>query len=63
MRIHVDAGICQGYGLCHNEAPELIELDDSGYASILGEGDVSEELLPTAEKAVAMCPAQALSLA
>jgi len=63
MRLTVDPTICQGYGLCADEAPELVELDDSGYATILGDGQVSDELQAAAEKAVAMCPAKALRLA
>jgi len=62
MKISVDPDICQGYGLCHDEAPELIELDDSGYASILGDGAVAPDLELAAEKAAAMCPAKALRL-
>ena len=60
MKLSVDSDICQGYGLCHDEAPELIELDDAGYAQILGDGTVVPELQLAAEKAAAMCPAKAL---
>ena len=62
MIITVDAELCQGYGLCHEEAPELVELDDAGYALIAGDGGVSEGLRVVADKAVSMCPARALSL-
>ena len=62
MKLTVDPALCQGYGLCADEAPELVELDDAGYATVLGDGEVVEELRSVAEKAVAMCPAKALSL-
>ena len=62
MKLVVDPDVCQGYGLCHDEAPELIELDDSGFATGLGDGEVPENLVAVAEKAVSMCPARALSL-
>lgn len=62
MKLSVDPSLCQGYGLCATEAPDLVELDDGGYASILGDDDVAPELVDVAEKAVAMCPAQALRL-
>ena len=39
MKLTVDPTICQGYGLCADEAPELVELDDAGYATIIGDGD------------------------
>lgn len=28
MRIKVDLDLCQGHGVCVNEAPELFELDE-----------------------------------
>jgi ferredoxin len=62
MKLVVDPDVCQGYGLCHDEAPELLELDDSGFARVLGDGEVPDALVPVAEKAVSMCPARALSL-
>jgi ferredoxin len=62
MRLVVDPDVCQGYGLCHDEAPELIQLDDGGFAEVLGDGTVPDELQDVAEKAVSMCPARALSL-
>ena len=63
MKLHVDSAICQGYGLCADEAPELVELDDACYASVVGDGEVTDELQTFAEKAAAMCPAKALRLA
>jgi ferredoxin len=62
MRLGVDADGCQGYGLCHDEAPELLELDEGGFARVLGDGEVPDALTAVAEKAVAMCPARALTL-
>lgn len=62
MRLVVDPDLCQGYGLCHDEAPELIELDEGGFATILGDGEVPGPLAAVAEKAVSMCPARALQL-
>jgi ferredoxin len=62
MELVVDPDVCQGYGLCHDEAPELVELDDSGFASVRGDGVVPEGLVAVAEKAVSMCPARALRL-
>jgi ferredoxin len=63
MKLTVDPTICQGHGLCAAEAPELIELDDSGYADVLGDGEVSVELVDVAQRAVDLCPASALRLA
>jgi ferredoxin len=62
MRLVVDTSLCNGYGMCHHEAPGLVDLDEAGYAVVLGDGVVTGETLEVAENAVAMCPAQALLL-
>ena len=62
MKIAVDAAACQGYGLCHDEAPALVELDEFGYAGILGDGTVTDDQHAAAQAAVNICPAHALRL-
>jgi ferredoxin len=61
MKLLLDATLCEGYGVCREQAPAQIELDDFGYAAILtaevpagGEG--------AARAAVAACPNRALRL-
>ncbi|KUN09168.1 hypothetical protein AQI95_04775 [Streptomyces yokosukanensis] len=61
MKLLLDSTRCQGYGLCQEPAPELIGLDEWGYAHVR----VSE--LPAdgadgVEAAVAACPNSALRL-
>ena len=61
MKLVLDTTACQGYGLCQNAAPELIDLDDDGYAELLlGDGSVPGGQDVNAHQAAAMCPAQAL---
>ena len=62
MKLVVDAALCQGYGLCHDEAPDLLELDEFGYAGTISEGLVVPERMSAAEAAVGICPARALRL-
>ena len=62
MRLVVDTRLCNGYGMCHHVAPDLVDLDAQGYAMVLGEGEIGADQLETAESAVALCPAQALLL-
>ncbi|MCV7163599.1 ferredoxin [Mycobacterium stomatepiae] len=55
----VDTDACQGYGLCQAAAPALLDLDDDGYARLIGDS------VPTSEHnhahdAVNACPARAL---
>ena len=56
----VDRIRCDGYGMCAELLPELIELDDWGYPIL--NGRVLDEMGDLARKAVAVCPALALRL-
>ena len=35
MKLHVDPTACQAYGLCNEKAPDLIDLDEWGYAAVI----------------------------
>ncbi|MFG2638093.1 ferredoxin [Streptomyces sp. NPDC048362] len=61
MELLLDATRCQGYGLCQEPAPELIDLDEWGYARLRG-APVAEGGEEAAEAAVAACPNSALKL-
>jgi len=58
----VDRIACDGYGMCAELLPELIDLDDWGYPMIRP-GGVPDALLDHARRAVAVCPVLALRLA
>ena len=60
--IEVDRIRCDGYGMCAELLPEMIELDDWGYP-ILRPGQVPPDLLTLARRAVDVCPVRALRLA
>lgn len=60
-RLIVDPIACTAHGLCAELFPEAIRLDDWGYP-IVSDGDVPEELMEHAERAVQMCPTLALRL-
>ena len=57
----VDRIVCDGYGICAELLPELIDLDDWGYPIVSAE-PVHPSLRDHAQRAVAMCPVLALSL-
>ncbi|MGW2426074.1 ferredoxin [Streptomyces sp. NPDC001709] len=61
MKLLLDSTRCQGYGLCQEPAPELIDLDEWGYARVRGH-DVPPGSEDTAEATVAACPNSALRL-
>src|SRR4029078_9578129 len=60
--IVIDRIACDGYGMCAELLPELIDLDEWGYPIIAAAGG-PDELLDHARRAVAVCPVLALKLA
>jgi ferredoxin len=62
MKLVLDQTACQGYGLCSQEAPDLVDLDDWGYAGLSGDGTVPADRQSVAELAASACPVAALKL-
>lgn len=62
MRLIVDSEACQGHNRCKVLAPELIDLDDEGYAIVKNDGVVPDDLRDKAQLAVDNCPEFALSV-
>jgi ferredoxin len=58
----IDRIACDGFGLCAELLPELLELDDWGYP-IVKSAAVPDALLDHAKRAVVLCPVLALKLA
>ncbi|HEY7131818.1 MAG TPA: ferredoxin [Candidatus Limnocylindrales bacterium] len=61
VALAIDRIACDGFGMCAELLPELIELDDWGYP-IVGDDGVPDELVDHARRAVAVCPVLALRL-
>ena len=61
-RLVVDADKCQGHNRCRLLVPDLIEIDDLGFAHAKGDGRVPAEQAEKARLAVRNCPEFALSL-
>ncbi|MEV6836937.1 ferredoxin [Streptomyces sp. NPDC051133] len=61
MKLLLDSTRCQGYGLCQEPAPGLVDLDEWGYAQVRS-ADVPPGAEAGAEAAVAACPNSALRL-
>ena len=64
MRIELDRPRCEGHGLCEEEAPSLLHLDDEGEL-VLDRVEVAEGTTDAAaaSAAVRVCPVAALRLA
>ncbi|MBY8339318.1 ferredoxin [Streptomyces spinosirectus] len=61
MKLLLDSTRCQGYGLCQEPAPDLIDLDEWGYAQPRV-AEVPADGEDIAAAAVAACPNSALRL-
>ncbi len=62
LRLVVNAALCDGHGICALRCPELVTLDEWGFAAV-EDGVVTEGgVLRRARRAVAACPRRALTL-
>jgi ferredoxin len=61
LRLRVDWIRCDGYGLCGDLLPELIELDEWRYP-ILPRGPIDRSLLNDVQRTIDCCPMRALAL-
>ena len=60
MRIKLDRTVCDGFMRCAEHAPGTFSLDDWGYASLAGGGDVAEADEPGVRRALLDCPVHAI---
>ena len=61
MRVRVDTDLCAGFGICVGICPEVFELHDDGYATVLLD-EIPPELADSVRRAASQCPAQAISV-
>ncbi len=61
MKVLVDKNICAGFGVCLGLSPEVFELHEDGYATVLV-SEVPPELEDVVRQAVSQCPANAISV-
>ena len=61
MKIRLDRTVCDGFGLCAKHAPEYFSLDDWGYASLIGDGTVSDADRDAVLRALLDCPVHAIT--
>ena len=61
MKVEVDPAVCEAHGECTSILPEVFDLDDDEVLQIR-EGDLAEDEVARAERAVTSCPMGALRL-
>jgi ferredoxin len=59
-RVQVDTLACEGHGRCQNAAPEVFELGDDDQSHVLVD-EVSDDLVEKVERAIRLCPRQAIT--
>lgn len=63
MKIIADRARCEGHGICVNQAPRLLDLDDDDIVMVLEGGEeIEEEYLSQARIAAESCPVAALKV-
>jgi ferredoxin len=62
MRVVVDYDKCQGNAQCMSLLPEVFDVDDDGYLTLLDEAP-PEQMRDRLELACEECPTQAITLA
>lgn len=62
MKIRLDRTTCDGFGTCAARAPRYFSLDDWGYASLTGNGDVAPGDEDAVNRAILDCPVHAITV-
>jgi ferredoxin len=61
MKVQVNEDKCEGHAKCQASAPEVFEVRDDVSHLLLDE--IPEDLLPKVDRAIRLCPRQAISWA
>ncbi len=61
LRIRLDRTMCDGFGICARHAPETFSLDDWGYATLIGDGTISQNDRHGVMRALLDCPVHAIA--
>lgn len=60
MKVEVNPDLCEGHGKCQAAAPEVFELRDDDLSHVLVD-DVPEGLRQKVDRAIRLCPRQAIA--
>jgi len=61
MKVIIDLDRCEGHARCVEVAPEVFTLNDDGQSELRVDNP-GEDLRPQIERAVRLCPGQAISI-
>jgi ferredoxin len=60
MKVKLDRTVCDGFGICAEHAPERFSIDEWGYASLVGTGEVLPGEEDAVRRAILDCPVHAI---
>lgn len=61
MKAFIDSTKCSGYGACADTCPSVFEIDEFGFAALIGDGTVPAGDEDKARAAASGCPENAIS--
>jgi ferredoxin len=61
VKVQINTDLCAGFGICVGIVPEVFQLHDDGYATVLVD-DVAADFEDLVRRAASQCPAQAIVL-
>ena len=62
-KVKVDSEKCQGHNRCYSMAPGMFKVDELGYATPRGDGELkSDKDIELAQRAVENCPERAIEI-
>lgn len=60
MKVRVDPDRCEGHAKCQAAAPEVFRVGDDDLSVVIMD-DIPESLRPKVDRAIRLCPRQAIS--
>jgi ferredoxin len=60
VKVRLDRTLCDGFGVCAKHAPKHFSLDDWGYASLEGNGNIDPADHDPVMRALLDCPVHAI---
>ena len=61
VKVQVNTDMCEGHGKCEMAAPEVFKLGSDDVSIVLMTGELTGEIAAKAERAIRLCPRQAIS--
>ena len=61
MQVQVNSDMCEGHGKCELAAPEVFKLGADDVSVVLMAGEIPANLVDKVERAIRLCPRQAIT--